>query len=62
LAADSRNRPRPQVLERVVHDVQAEAALYKESVRDEADLADTTGVELPQVCERLPAGQGPGQR
>ncbi|KAI8468855.1 MAG: dynein heavy chain, N-terminal region 2-domain-containing protein [Monoraphidium minutum] len=37
-----------RVLERVCRDVQAQAALYQESVRDEAELADTTGVELGQ--------------
>jgi hypothetical protein len=41
---------RAQVLERVCREVQAQAALYQESVRDEAELADTTGVELGQVC------------
>lgn len=42
-------RTRAQVLERVCREVQAQAALYQESVRDEAELADTTGVELGQV-------------
>lgn len=38
-----------QVLERVCRDVQQQAALYQESVRDESELGDTTGVELGQV-------------
>jgi hypothetical protein len=33
----------------VCRDVAAQAALYQESVRDAAELADTTGVEAGQV-------------
>jgi hypothetical protein len=50
---------RPKVLERVTKEVQAQAALYQESVRDAAELADTTGVELGQVRPGL-GGWGPG--
>lgn len=38
-----------QVLERVCKEVQRQARLYQESVRDQAELDDTTGVELIQV-------------
>lgn len=37
-----------QVLERVCKEVQKQAALYQESIRDAAELQDTTGVELFQ--------------
>ncbi len=38
-----------QVLERVCKEVAKQAALYQESIRDAAELQDTTGVELTQV-------------
>lgn len=37
-----------KVLERVCKEVQKQAKLYQESVRDQAELEDTTGVELVQ--------------
>lgn len=37
---------RPQVLEKVCKEVQRQAKLYQDSVRDEAELRDFTGVEL----------------
>lgn len=37
-----------QSLERLCREVQAQAALYRESVRNATELADTTGVELFQ--------------
>lgn len=35
-----------QVLEQLCKDVQAQAVLYQESIRDASELEDTTGVEL----------------
>ncbi len=37
-----------KVLERVCREVQKQARLYQQSVRDQAELEDTTGVELLQ--------------
>jgi dynein heavy chain len=37
-----------QVLEQVCREVQQQAALYQESIRDASELEDTTGVELFQ--------------
>lgn len=37
-----------QALERLCKDVQAQAVLYQESIRDASELEDTTGVELFQ--------------
>lgn len=37
-----------QVLERVCREVTKQAKLYQESVRDESELEDTTGVQLYQ--------------
>lgn len=37
-----------QALERLCRDVQAQAVLYQESIRDASELEDTTGVELLQ--------------
>lgn len=38
-----------KVLERVCREVQKQARLYQQSVRDQTELEDTTGVELLQV-------------
>lgn len=35
-----------QVLEQLCKDVQAQAVLYQESIRNASELEDTTGVEL----------------
>jgi hypothetical protein len=35
-------------LEKLCRDVQAQAVLYQESIRDASELEDTTGVELLQ--------------
>lgn len=35
-----------QVLEQLCREVQQQATLYQESIRDAAELQDTTGVEL----------------
>ena len=45
-----------KVLEKVCKEVQKQARLYQESVRDQTELEDTTGVELIQAG----AGQGGG--
>jgi hypothetical protein len=37
-----------QALEKLCRDVQAQAVLYQESIRDASELEDTTGVELLQ--------------
>jgi len=37
-----------QVMDRLIKEVQAQAVLYQESVRDASELEDVTGVELFQ--------------
>ena len=40
------------VLERICRDVTKQARLYQESIRDESELTDKTGVNLYQVRSR----------
>jgi hypothetical protein len=46
LGNHNKNNHNKKVLERLARDAAQRAALYQESVRDAAELADTTGVEL----------------
>ena len=46
------------MLERVCKEVNRQAKLYQESVRDQSELDDTTGVELIQVSWCVFVGVG----